>query len=187
MNTTRQNKSISARKTIQENVFLLKAHLHDDVMRALHSGSCSQRKTKWRLIVEAGSLAVFQGVLATVKQTWISRSMVSQKKRICTKYRGKISPRALDSGYVACISKGAKNPSCTMFLLILLWQSPIQDRHPNHGERSFYTGLQHLVKRHRLHSVQQLQGQQRRTAKRPALKRIIGTCSAHLQIWFEMV
>ena len=45
------------------------AHLHDDVMRALHSGSCSQRKTKWRLIVEAGSLAVFQGVLATVKET----------------------------------------------------------------------------------------------------------------------
>ena len=38
-------------------------------MRALHSGSCSQRKTKWRLIAGAGSLAVFQGVLATVKQT----------------------------------------------------------------------------------------------------------------------
>ena len=161
-------------------------------MRALHSGSCSQRKTKWRLIAGAGSLAVFQGVLATVKQTWISRSMVSQKKRICgnagcTKYRGKISPRALDSGYVAWISKEAKNPSCTMFLLIFLWQSPIQDRHPNHGERSFYTGLEHLVKRHRLHSVQQLQAQQRRTAKRPVLKRIIGTWSAHLQIWFEMV
>ena len=44
-------------------------HLHDDVMRALHSGSCSQRKTKWRLIAGAGSLAVFQSVLATVKQT----------------------------------------------------------------------------------------------------------------------
>ena len=89
------------------------------------------------------------------KQTWIFRSMVSQKKRICgnagcTKYRGKISPRAMDSGYVACISKEAKNPTCTMFLLIFLWQNPIQDRHPNHGERSFYTGLQHLVKRHRL-------------------------------------
>ena len=40
------------------------AHLHDDVMRALHSGSCSQRKTKWRLIAEAGSLAVFQGVFS---------------------------------------------------------------------------------------------------------------------------
>jgi len=38
------------------------AHLHDDVMHALHSGSCSQRETKWHLIVEAGSLAVFQGV-----------------------------------------------------------------------------------------------------------------------------
>lgn len=46
------------------------AHLHDDVMRALHCGSCSQQKTTiWRLIVEAGSLAVFQGVLATVKET----------------------------------------------------------------------------------------------------------------------
>ena len=92
------------------------------------------------------------------KQTWIFRSMVSQKKRICgnagcTKYRGKISPRAMDSGYVACISKEAKNPTCTMFLLIFLWQNPIQDRHPNHGERSFYTGLQHLVKRHRLSSA----------------------------------
>ena len=49
--------------------YLAIAHLHDDVMRALHSGSCSQRKTKWRLIAGAGSLAVFQGVLATVKQT----------------------------------------------------------------------------------------------------------------------
>ena len=138
-------------------------------MRALHSGSCSQRKTKWRLIVEAGSLAVFQGVLATVKETWISRSMVSQKKRICgnagcTKYRGKISPRALDTGYVACISKEAKKPTWTMFLLFFLWQSPIQDRHPNQRERSFYTGLQHLVKRHRLHLVQQLQAQQKVTS-----------------------
>ena len=47
-----------------------RANLHDDVMRALHYGSCSQQKTtKWRLIAVAGSLAVFQGVLATVKET----------------------------------------------------------------------------------------------------------------------
>ena len=46
------------------------AHLHDDVMRALHCGSCSQQKTTiWRLIVVVGSLVVFQGVLATVKET----------------------------------------------------------------------------------------------------------------------
>ena len=82
----------------------------------------------------------------------------------CTKYRGKISPRALDIGYVACISKEAKKPTWTMFLLLFLWQSPIQDRHRNQGERSFYTGLQHLVKRHRLHSVQQLQAQQKMTS-----------------------
>ena len=128
----------------------------------------------------SGFTCCVPGCFSNSKTDGISRSMVSQKKRICgnagcTKYRGKISPRALDSGYVACISKEAKNPTCTMFLLIFLWQSPIQDRHPNHGERSFYTGLQQLVKRHRLHSVQQLQAQQRGTAKCPALKRIIGT------------
>ena len=65
---------------------------YDDV-----KGACS-KKTKWRLI--AGTLAVFQGVLATVNP---------KRKRIfgnagCTKYRGKDSPRALDTGYVACIS-----------------------------------------------------------------------------------
>ena len=71
--------------------------------------------------------------------------------------------------------EGGKKPYMYNVSVNFLWQSPIQDRHPNHGERSFYTGLQHLVKRHRLHSVQQLQAQQRRTAKRPALKKIIGT------------
>ena len=100
-------------------------------MRALHCGSCSQQKTTtWRLIAVAGSLAVFRDVLATVKETWISRSMVFQKKRSCgvvgyTKYPGKISPRALDTGYVDCISKEAKKPIWTIFLLFFLWQSPI--------------------------------------------------------------
>ena len=37
---------------------------------------------KWQLVVEAGSLVVFQAVLRTVKETRICRFMFSQRKRI---------------------------------------------------------------------------------------------------------
>ena len=75
-----------------------------------------KKKTTWRLIALAGSSAVFQGVLATAKKTWISRSVVFQKKRSCgvvgyTKYPGKISSRGLDTWYVACTSKEARKPT----------------------------------------------------------------------------
>ena len=81
-----------------------------------------------------------------------------------------------------------------MFLLFFLWESPIQDRHPNH-----FTGLQHLVKRHRLHSVQQLQAQQKMTSPQQIerlreLKNVLRLkesmehyLAVHLQIWFGAV
>ena len=73
-----------------------------------------KKRTKWRLVVEAGSLVVFQAVLRTVKETRICRFMFSQRKRIWdvagyTQYRGKMSIRPLDTEYVACISKEGKN------------------------------------------------------------------------------
>jgi len=90
---------------------ILIAHLHDDIMRKVNliCVHCIvvvvvSRKTKWHLMVVAGLLAVFQDVLATVKERQISCSMVYQKKRSCgvvgyIKYPAKISPRALDTWY----------------------------------------------------------------------------------------
>ena len=41
-----------------------------------------KERTKWRLVVEAGSLVVFQAALRTVKETRICRFMFSQRKRV---------------------------------------------------------------------------------------------------------
>ena len=142
-------------------------HLHDDVMHTLHSGSCSQQK-KNKMASHSGGrfTCCVPGCFSNSKRRKSLVLWFPERKKSCgdvgyTKYPRKISPWALDTRYVACISKGAKKPTWTMFLSFFLWQSPMQDHPPNQGKKSFLPGLQHLVNRHCLQPFQQLQAQQK--------------------------
>ena len=92
------------------------AHLHDDVMRALHSGSCSQLKNKMASHSGGGFTCCVPGCFSNSKRDRNLSFYGFPKEKSYgvvgyTTYPGKISPQALDTGYVACISKGAKKPT----------------------------------------------------------------------------
>ena len=61
-----------------DNLLLSIAHLHNNVMRALHSGSCSHwLKNKMAYHSGGGFTCCVQGVLATVKETYNQRGLLT--------------------------------------------------------------------------------------------------------------